>query len=187
MPFNASYHFFFIVCDEKITTDVRYPAVSGMYLDGTCYRKKDITCHFPGETKMNAFRIRSETMKLEDIRCGFQNTTLQWRHNEHDGVSMVCSDADQRKHQSSTSLAFVRGIHQWPVTVSVRSGLYWHNKTSMLALAAKMSSIEHMPGTKQQKKDTFRVHRMGLTLYPRKRKFYKIISNISWHPEHGYY
>ena len=35
------------------------------------------------------------------------------------GVSFVCwavcSGADQRKHQSSTSLAFVKGIHQWPV------------------------------------------------------------------------
>ena len=35
------------------------------------------------------------------------------------GVSIVCSTVgsgvDQRKHQSSTSLAFVRGIHQWPV------------------------------------------------------------------------
>ena len=29
--------------------------------------------------------------------------------------SIVYSDADQRKHQSSASLAFVRGIHQWPV------------------------------------------------------------------------
>ena len=29
--------------------------------------------------------------------------------------SMVCSVADQRKHQSSTSLAFLRGIHQWPM------------------------------------------------------------------------
>ena len=27
----------------------------------------------------------------------------------------VCSDADQRKHQSSVSLTFVRGIHRWPV------------------------------------------------------------------------
>ena len=27
----------------------------------------------------------------------------------------VYSDADQRKHQSSMSLAFVRGIHWWPV------------------------------------------------------------------------
>ena len=30
--------------------------------------------------------------------------------------SAVCSGADQRKHQSSASLGFVRGIHQWPVT-----------------------------------------------------------------------
>ena len=35
------------------------------------------------------------------------------------GVSIVwpivCSGADQRKHQSSASLAFVREIHRWPV------------------------------------------------------------------------
>ena len=50
--------------------------------------------------------------------------TLEWRHNEHDGsqitgVSIVCSvgcsGADQRKHQSSASLAFVIVIHRWPV------------------------------------------------------------------------
>ena len=29
--------------------------------------------------------------------------------------STVCSGADQRKHQSSASLAFVRGIHWWPM------------------------------------------------------------------------
>ena len=29
--------------------------------------------------------------------------------------STVCSGADQRKHQSSASLAFVRGVHRWPV------------------------------------------------------------------------
>ena len=29
--------------------------------------------------------------------------------------SVVYSDADQRKHQSSASLAFVRGIHRGPV------------------------------------------------------------------------
>ena len=27
----------------------------------------------------------------------------------------VCSGADERKNQSYASLAFVRGIHQWPV------------------------------------------------------------------------
>ena len=29
--------------------------------------------------------------------------------------STVCLGADQRKHQSSASLIFVRGIHRWPV------------------------------------------------------------------------
>ena len=29
--------------------------------------------------------------------------------------STIYSDQDQRKHQSSASLAFVRGIHRWPV------------------------------------------------------------------------
>ena len=29
--------------------------------------------------------------------------------------STVSSDADQRKHQSSSSLTFVTGIHRWPV------------------------------------------------------------------------
>ena len=29
--------------------------------------------------------------------------------------STICSGADQRKHQSSAWLAFVRGIHWWPV------------------------------------------------------------------------
>ena len=35
------------------------------------------------------------------------------------GISIVCSTvfsgADQRKHQSSASVVFVRGIHRWPV------------------------------------------------------------------------
>ena len=32
--------------------------------------------------------------------------------------STVYSGADQRKHQSSASMAFVRGIHRWPVNSS---------------------------------------------------------------------
>ena len=47
--------------------------------------------------------------------------TLQWRHHGHDGVSNHqphdylrnrYSGTDQRKHQSSASLAFVRGFHR---------------------------------------------------------------------------
>ena len=50
--------------------------------------------------------------------------SLLWRHNGAMAsqitsltivYSNVHSGADQRKHQSSASLAFVRGIHRWPV------------------------------------------------------------------------
>ena len=50
--------------------------------------------------------------------------TLRWRHNEHDSVSNrqphdcllnLYSSADQSKHQSSASLAFVWEIHRGPV------------------------------------------------------------------------
>ena len=34
--------------------------------------------------------------------------------------STVCSGADQRKHPSSATLAFVRGIHRWPVNSPIK-------------------------------------------------------------------
>ena len=51
-------------------------------------------------------------------------SSLQWRHNERDGVSNhqpsdcllnPLYSGDQRKHQSSALLAFARGIHRGPV------------------------------------------------------------------------
>ena len=50
--------------------------------------------------------------------------SLRWRHNERDGVSnhqhvivysTIYSGAEQREHQSYASLAYVPGIHRWPV------------------------------------------------------------------------
>ena len=48
--------------------------------------------------------------------------SLQWRHNKRNGISnhrrhncLPNHLSRRRKHQSFTSLAFVRGIHQWPV------------------------------------------------------------------------
>ena len=69
--------------------------------------------------------------------------TLRWHHNERDGISnhqpndffyrKTYSGADQRKHQSSASLAFVRGIHRWPVnsrTNVQKRGKCFHLMTS---------------------------------------------------------
>ena len=39
--------------------------------------------------------------------------------------STVYSGADQRKHQSSSSLAFMRGIHRWPVNSQHKWPVTW--------------------------------------------------------------
>ena len=41
--------------------------------------------------------------------------------------STIYSGADQRKHQSSASLAFVRGIHRWPVNSPQKVPLTFKN------------------------------------------------------------
>ena len=61
--------------------------------------------------------------------------TLQWRHNDRDCISNhwrldyllnhLCLGTDQRKHQSSASLAFVRAIHQWPVNSLHKGPIMW--------------------------------------------------------------
>ena len=59
---------------------------------------------------------------------------LQWRHNGRGGVSItsftivystVYSSADQKKHQSSASLAFVRGINRSPVIFRHKRPVTW--------------------------------------------------------------
>ena len=71
------------------------------YESGTSWRSYDVSlmrkesqCHY-GDVIMDA--IASQITSLTIV------------------YSIVYSDADQRKHQSSASLAFVRGIHRGPV------------------------------------------------------------------------
>ena len=66
------------------------------------------------------FRMTEDVLlDLEALR-----ETLQWRHNDRDSVSshrrLSClinrlSRCRSKKHHSSASLAFVRGIQRWPV------------------------------------------------------------------------
>ena len=64
----------------------------------------------------------------------YQRHSLQWRHNERDGISnhrrLDCLlnhliGADQRKYQNSASLAFVREIHRWTVNSLHKGPLTW--------------------------------------------------------------
>ena len=54
--------------------------------------------------------------------------------------STICSGADQRKHQSSVSLAFVRGIHRWPVN-SPHKGK-WRGKCFHLMTSSWISPFQ---------------------------------------------
>ena len=86
--------------------------------------------------------------------------SLWWRHNEHNGVSnhqhiivysTVCSGADQRKHQSSKSLAFMRGIRRWslnspnkgPIT-RINVSIWWRHHGAWFRLGLwRDSQIVH--------------------------------------------
>ena len=56
---------------------------------------------------------------LKWISAQYSDVIMSAMASQITGVSIVCwvvcSRADQSKHQSFTSLAFVRGIHRWPV------------------------------------------------------------------------
>ena len=52
-------------------------------------------------------------------RCHYNDVIMSVMASQITGVSIVlstvCPGADQRRHQSSASLDFVRGIHRWPM------------------------------------------------------------------------
>ena len=102
-------------------------------LSDICTLKRRLSSNLNILFKINSFTIiyvllqclMSTTCRSKGVNQGAQHVTLQWRHNGRliafqiysltIFYSTVYSDADQRKHQSSASLAFVRGIHRGPV------------------------------------------------------------------------
>ena len=80
------------------------------------------------------------TSKALGIECSrYNDIIMSAMASQITGVSIVCSTvcsgADQRKHQSSASLAFVRGIHQWPVAFPAQRtsnadivSIWWRHK-----------------------------------------------------------
>ena len=73
------------------------------------------------KTVLNTMNISLDKLRTIIVPLYNNKKTLRWRHDEHDVVSNhqshdcllnFYSGADQRKHQSSASLAFARGIHR---------------------------------------------------------------------------
>ena len=64
------------------------------------YTEGKLTCKANGHDHYNDVLMSARTSQITSLTIVYSN---------------VYSDADQRKHQSSASLAFARGIHRWPV------------------------------------------------------------------------
>ena len=93
-------------------------------VNGAHWTVKSYTNSKRSPNLLPAYKTRYIRMRYAQRITYVFTFSLQWRHNGSDGVSIpslstVCSTiysgADQRKHQSSASLAFVRGIHRWAV------------------------------------------------------------------------
>ena len=129
-------------CHDATTTQfhVKYKC------DEYCYFYWDhdrIILSFPIISELDHFKIEAgliwTDMGMEFAAYLAQNTsqTLQWCHNGRYRsqitsrtivYSIVYSGGDQRKYQSFAWLAFVRGIHRWPVN----SPHKWHWVINML-------------------------------------------------------
>ena len=72
----------------------------------------DIWAVIEGPVVIRAARYRRRKHHYSDVIMGAMASQLTRVTIVY---SAVYSGADQRKHQSSASLAFVRGIHRWPV------------------------------------------------------------------------
>ena len=102
------------------TNDRPWCACSGFIINWCQYR-----CF-----KQNILKLQSHRTMTDPCLPLNTRTYLQWKFHYNDVImstiasqitsltivySTVYSGADQRKHQSSASLAFVRGIHRGPV------------------------------------------------------------------------
>ena len=82
-----------------------------------------IFCHYKAKIYFIIYQIRdvctSDIITLDDISVHYNDVIMRTMASQITSLTIVYptvySGAYQRKHQSSASLAFVRGIHRWPV------------------------------------------------------------------------
>ena len=98
---------------------------------GLCEGNPPVTGGFPSQRASNKENVSIWWRHHELTESGHQNKAQQTRISHYNDdimsalasqitrftivYSTVYSGTNQRKHQSSASLAFVRGIHRWPV------------------------------------------------------------------------
>ena len=108
-----SFDIFFVVSLNELSNNSRsaviFEAMTLMWLHcddflriTTVYQKIWCRYRYP-----DAIQVHFGDVKMSAMASQITSLTIVY--------STVYSGADQRKHQSSASLAFLRGIHRWPV------------------------------------------------------------------------
>ena len=90
------------------------------------FTNRQNTLYYHGNLTMqiNIF-MQAGLFNLDMICCHYNEHHGVSNHQPHDCVLNRFSGSDQRKHQSSASLAFVRGIHRWRVNSPHEGPVMW--------------------------------------------------------------
>ena len=116
-----------------------------MFTHGACFVGFDYSVLPP------KFRVAFFALGISYWYASAEILTLLWRHNGRDDVSnhqptivysTVHVGPDQRKHQNSESLAFVRGIHRWPVN----SPHKWSVTRNFVSILWRRHAMNYMYG-----------------------------------------
>ena len=95
----------------------RRPPTSTPHIEPVCLYPFLGTLQYGSPTQLNC-DVRS-TVQYQVMRIHYSDVKMSAMASQITSLTIVYpsvySGADQRKHQSSTSLASVRGIHWWPV------------------------------------------------------------------------
>ena len=103
-----------ILLKSQIRREIRFPEIR--YLSIRCLyhvlipRQFCDMCKLLFESKWHIPSVHNNDVIIGAIASQITSLTIVY--------SIVYSSANQRKHQRSASLAFVRGIHRWPVNSS---------------------------------------------------------------------
>ena len=81
------------------------------------YCKLDLREQFQWKPNQNTTLFQYNAVMMSTMASQITSLTIVY--------PTVYSDADQRKHQSSGSLAFVRGIHWWPLNSTHKRPVMW--------------------------------------------------------------
>ena len=124
-----------------------------------------------------------------EILCHYSDAIMRAMASQITGVSIVCSNlcsgAGQRKHQSSASLAFVRGIHRWPVKWPVTQKMFPFEDVIMHIFF----SLQPLPAVHSVKHQVLqlqfsRLSRVGVIASPSSVLVteFCVRKGITWHP-----